>query len=76
MHAQLLQLFEDNDRVEVVFDRRDPSSGARLQDERRALEVEASLRTFGWAIVARPGVGPSKSPERQTVTAGEFIRAL
>jgi hypothetical protein len=76
LHAQLQQLFEDNDRVEVVFDRRDPSSGARHHDERRALEVEASLRTFGWAIVARPGAGLSKPPEGQTVTAGEFIRAL
>ena len=76
LHAQLQQLFEDNDRVEVVFDRRRAPSAVRTHSERRALDVEASLRTFGWAIVARPGVCSGEPTERQTATAIELIRAL
>lgn len=76
LHMQLEQLFEDNERVEVVFDRRFAPSMPRPHGEQRTLDVEASLRTFGWAIVARPGTFPRETAERQAPVLVELIRAL
>jgi hypothetical protein len=76
LHAQLQQLFEDNDRVEVLFDRRRGPSAVRPHHERRALDVDASLRTFGWAIVACSAVRSGESAERRPAAAVELVRAL
>lgn len=76
LYGQLQQLFEDNDRVEVVVDRRLAPSVPRPHGEQRTLDVSASLRTFGWAIVARPGAHPSEPAQRQIPTVVELVRAL
>lgn len=56
--AYLKQIFEENDHVEVVLDRRVgppglPTGEGGSQD-RREHDVDSSLRALGWAIVQRP----------------------
>jgi hypothetical protein len=76
LYGQLQQLFEDNERVEVVTDRRLLPALLRYNGEQRTLDVNPSLRTFGWAIVARPGAVPTETARRQLSTVVELVRSL
>ena len=76
LYSQLQQLFEDNTRVEVVVDRRLIPPLVRAHGEQRTLDVNPSLRTFGWAIVPRPGAVPSETARRQISTVVELVRSL
>lgn len=56
--THLRQIFEENEHVEIVVDRRlgeraAPAAGLRVQRERRQQDVGASLHALGWAIVTR-----------------------
>jgi hypothetical protein len=76
LYGQLQQLFEDNERVEVVVDRRLLPPRLRSNGEQRSLDVNPSLRTFGWAIVPRPGAVPTETARRQISTVVELVRSL
>jgi hypothetical protein len=56
--THLRQIFEENEHVEIVLDRRvreraSPALDAAVEPERREHDVGASLRALGWAIVIR-----------------------
>jgi hypothetical protein len=76
LYGQLQQLFEDNERIEVVVDRRVVPPLLRSHGEQRTLDVNPSLRTFGWAIVPRPGAVPTETDRRQISTVVELVRSL
>jgi hypothetical protein len=76
LYGQLQHLFEDNERVEVVVDRRLIPPMLRSHGEQRTLDVNPSLRTFGWAIVSRPGTVATETDRRQISTVVELVRSL
>jgi len=54
----LRQIFEENEHVEIVLDRRrgeraSPAVAPGVERDRREHDVDASLRALGWAIVTR-----------------------
>jgi hypothetical protein len=76
LRGQLQQLFEDNERIEVVVDRRMIPPLLRSNGEQRTLDVNPSLRAIGWAIVPRPGAVPTETDRRQISTVVELVRSL
>lgn len=55
LFATLTRVFESNDRVQVILDRRaDPPPPAATLSDRRQHDVSASLRALGWAVVIGP----------------------
>ena len=76
LYGQLQHLFEDNERVEVVVDRRQVRPVLRSHGEQRTLDVNPSLRTFGWAIVPRDGAIATATDRRQISTVVELVRSL
>jgi hypothetical protein len=62
LHAHLRQVFGDNTRVEIVYDRRTGQQPPPEIANRRQHDVSASLDGLGWAIVVKPDSPPREPP--------------
>jgi hypothetical protein len=85
LYTYLKESFSDLDSVQVLMDRRvsdrrqtqtaNPTDVDRRRgSDRRALDVSRSLDELGWAVVRRPGVGPSKRADARREGAAALSR--
>jgi hypothetical protein len=83
LYAYLKESFSDLETVQVLMDRRlsdrrqtqaPTDVDRRRGTDRRAHDVSRSLEELGWAVVRRPGIGPSKRADARREGAAALSR--